>query len=171
MGEKCLLSISLLMCGRKDSEKCLESLLPFKNKLPCEIIVVDTGCDEDTRKIIEKYADNIIAFKWCNDFSKARNAGLKAAKGEWFLYLDDDEWFEDPKDIIDFFKSGKYKKYNSACYMQRNYHDFEETVYGDAAVSRMIKLEKDTCFMSSIHEYLYPYKGPVMLFDTYVKHF
>lgn len=166
-----MLSISLLMCGREDSEKCLKSLMPFKNNIPCEIVVVDTGCDEKTREIIEKYADEIVNFKWCNDFSKARNVGLKASKGEWFLYLDDDEWFEDPTEIIEFFKSGEYKKYNSACYQQRNYPDYEETSYSDSNVSRMIRLEKDTRFMSSIHEYLYPMKGPVKLFDTYVKHF
>ena len=112
-----------------------------------------------------------VPFTWCADFSKARNAGLKQATGEWFLYLDDDEWFDDVSEIIDFFKSGEYKNYNSACYIQRNYSNYQGTIYMDASVSRMIKLEKETCFMSSIHEYLSPYKPPVKLFDTYVNHF
>ena len=32
-------------------------------------------------------------FKWCDDFAKARNAGLEKCTGEWFMYIDDDEWF------------------------------------------------------------------------------
>lgn len=166
-----VLSISLLVSGRKETRKCLDSLKPFMEQLSCELILVDTGCDKDTRAIIEEYTDQIISFTWCADFSKARNAGLEHAKGEWFLYLDDDEWFDDVSEIIDFFKSGEYKNYCSACYIQRNYSNYEGTSYMDANVSRMIKLEKGTCFVSSIHEYLAPYKAPVKLFDTYVNHF
>ena len=166
-----VLSISLLVSGRKETRQCLDSLKPFMEQLPCELILVDTGCDKDTRAIIEEYTDKIVSFIWCADFSKARNAGLKQATGEWFLYLDDDEWFEDVSEIIDFFKSGEYKKYRSACYIQRNYTNYQETNYMDANVSRMIKLEKNTQFVSSIHEYLSPGKPPTKLFHTYVKHF
>lgn len=166
-----VLSISLLVSGRKETRQCLDSLKPFMEQLPCELILVDTGCDKNTRAIIEEYTDKIVSFTWCADFSKARNAGLKQATGEWFLYLDDDEWFEDVSEIIDFFKSGEYKKYRSACYIQRNYTNYQETNYMDANVSRMIKLEKNTQFVSSIHEYLSPGKPPTKLFHTYVKHF
>ena len=172
MGDsKILLSISLLVSGRKETRKCLDSLKPFLEELPCELILVDTGCDKETRAIIEEYTDNIVNFTWCADFSKARNAGLEKAVGKWFLYLDDDEWFEDPSEIIDFFRSGEYKNYHSACYLQRNYRDYQETGYTDANVSRMVELEKNTRFKSSIHEYLSPLRGPVKLFNTYVKHF
>ena len=41
----------------------------------------------------------VVQFTWCDDFSKARNAGLEKARGQWFLYLDDDEWFIDTKEI------------------------------------------------------------------------
>ncbi len=166
-----VLSISLLVSGRKETRKCLDSLKPFMEQLACELILVDTGCDKDTRAIIEEYTDQIIPFTWCADFSKARNVGLEHAVGEWFLYLDDDEWFGDVSEIIDFFKSGEYKDYCSACYIQRNYSNYEGTSYMDANVSRMIKLEKETRFVSSIHEYLAPYKAPVKLFDTYVNHY
>lgn len=168
---KILLSISLLVSGRKETRKCLDSLKPFMEQLPCELILVDTGCDKETRAIIEEYTDKIVNFTWCADFSKARNAGLEKASGKWFLYLDDDEWFEDPSEIIDFFLSGEYKNYHSACYKQRNYRDYRETSYNDSNVSRMIEIRKDTRFQSSIHEYLAPMHGPVKLFHTYVKHF
>ena len=100
-----LLSISMLISGRDEMEKCLNSLLYFKNAFPTEIILVDTGCNAEQRALAEKYADKIIDFTWCNDFAAARNAGLKEACGEWFMYLDDDEWFENPQEIIRFYDS------------------------------------------------------------------
>ena len=89
-----LLSISMLISGREEMRKSLDSLLYFKNAFPTEIILVDTGCSPEQRTLAEKYADKIIDFTWCNDFAAARNAGLREAHGEWFMYLDDDEWFE-----------------------------------------------------------------------------
>ena len=107
--KKILLSISLMASNRKETtRKCLESLQPLREKLTSELIIVDTGCDEETRQVISEYADRIVKFEWCHDFSKARNAGLKEASGEWFLFIDDDEWVENVDDIIRFLKSGNY---------------------------------------------------------------
>ena len=91
-GKKVVLSISLLASNRKDSiRKCLDSLNPLLKEVSSELIIVDTGCDEEQHNLLLEYADKVICFEWCNDFSKARNVGLKQAKGEWFLYIDDDE--------------------------------------------------------------------------------
>ena len=57
-----LLSISMLISGRDEMEKCLNSLLYFKNAFPTEIILVDTGCNAEQRALAEKYADKIIDF-------------------------------------------------------------------------------------------------------------
>ena len=100
--EYILLSVSMLISGRDEMEKSLKSLLYFKNAFPTEIILVDTGCNVEQRALAEKYADKIIDFTWCNDFAAARNAGLKEAHGEWFMFLDDDEWFENTEAIENF---------------------------------------------------------------------
>ena len=99
----------------------MESIKPILEAVPSELIAVDTGCTDGSVKIVEEYADKIIKFKWCDDFSKARNTGLKAASGEWFMFIDDDEWFEDATEIIEFFNSGEYKSYGRASYLVRNY--------------------------------------------------
>ena len=52
---------------------------------------------------MDSYADTMTEFVWCSDFAKARNVNLCQAKGEWYLYLDDDEWFGDTDELIDFF--------------------------------------------------------------------
>ena len=166
-----LLSISMLISGREEMRKSLDSLLYFKNAFPTEIILVDTGCSPEQRTLAEKYADKIIDFTWCNDFAAARNAGLREAHGEWFMYLDDDEWFENPKEIIHFFTSGEYRKYNCASYVVRNYENFEGTMYEDSYPSRMVKLEARTKFIGKIHEYLDPIEMPKKTFSDYVHHY
>ena len=166
-----ILSISILISGQENMDKCLASLQYFRDALPCETILVDTGCNKEQRKLAERYADKILDFSWCDDFAAARNIGLKASNGEWFLYLDDDEWFENPREIIDFFTSGEYQKYNSATYLVRNYLNEQGTIYEDVKVGRMVKRESCTAFHGKIHEFLYPCKAPVKNFSTFVHHF
>lgn len=167
-----LLSISLLVSGREDTtEKCLCSLKRLRDELNTEIILVDTGCPDAWQKPLESYADKIVRFTWCNDFAKARNAGLALATGKWFLFLDDDEWFEDVTPIIAFFQSGEYKEYQQAVYKARNYFQLDGSSYVDEWVARMIKLEPDTHFEGSVHESLVPVKGRCKKIDAFVHHY
>lgn len=153
------LTISMLVCGRDTTIRCLDSLVPILEGMDAELILVDTGCGEELRRKLTEYTDQIIPFTWCDDFSAARNVGVRAAKGEWFLYIDDDEWFENPEVLIQFFKSGQYKKYGCVNYIQRNFYDTDMVHYDDFWASRMMRLEEDTRFKSKIHEYLYPIRG------------
>ena len=166
-----LLSISMLISGREEMKKSLDSLHYFTEAFPCEIILVDTGCSPEQRALAEQYADKIIDFEWCNDFAAARNVGLKEARGEWFMYLDDDEWFDNPQQIVNFFVSGEYKDYKCASYAQRNYMDFRGAQYEDAYPSRMIKLSPKTRFFGKIHEFLDPYELPKKVFSDFVHHY
>lgn len=166
-----VLSISMLVSGREEMEKSLASLKPIREAVSSELILVDTGCNPEQRVLAERYADKIVNFTWCNDFSAARNTGMKEARGEWFMYLDDDEWFDDPRQIVSFFASGEYKQYNSATYIQRNYHDYERTFYVDSYPSRLVRLTPKTRFVGKIHEYLDPYDGPKKVFSDFVHHY
>ncbi|MCM1282801.1 MAG: glycosyltransferase [Muribaculaceae bacterium] len=167
-----VLSIALLASDRKDTiQKCLDSLTPVREALPCELIVVDTGCSRELRKLLEQYADVVADFVWCDDFSRARNETLKYARGEWYMYLDDDEWFVDVQELIDFFASGEYKSYGRASYIQRNFLDMEATQYTDSWVSRMTRLSHDTHFVSKIHEYMEPAEGDCKGLKAIVHHF
>lgn len=171
-GKVPVLSISMLVSGQKeDMPKSLESLLFFKNAISCEIILVDTGCNAEQRALAEKYADRIVDFTWCNDFAAARNAGLKEARGEWFLYLDDDEWFDNPQEIILFFQSGEYKNYGSASYVVRNYSNAAGTIYDDSYPMRMIKRSPEVRFVGKIHEHLEPFKVPKKSFSDFAHHY
>ena len=172
MERKVKLTISILISKRPDTvRKCLDSVKPLLEAVDSELILTDTGCGEEVRRIIEEYTDHILDFEWCKDFSKARNLGLKEAKGEWFLFLDDDEWFEDVSELITFFNSGEYKNYGMAVYYQRNYMDLQGVDYEDLAVGRTIKLEKDIRFEYAIHECFNRVPGATKVLNAFVHHY
>lgn len=62
--------------------------------LNTEIIIVDDGSSDQSRQVIENYADKIIAiFKENGGQASAINAGFTASKGEFICLLDaDDLW-------------------------------------------------------------------------------
>ena len=156
------LTISLLSSGRSQTiERCLKSLSPLKENLDTEIIIVDTDPTRDAsvRAILERHADQIIPFAWCDDFAAARNAGLFAASGEWFLYIDDDEWFMDAQPIIDFLSSSEKKSYEWANFTTRNYTNPERSQFTDAWATRLAHRTKRLRFKGRIHEYFDPLPG------------
>lgn len=55
-----------------------------------EIVVVDSGSEDRTRDIAERMGAKVFEHS-SQDFSEARNFGLKQATGEWILYIDADE--------------------------------------------------------------------------------
>ena len=168
---KPILTISILTSNRMDTiPRCLDSLKPILESIPSELIITDTSKNPDVRELALQYTDKVEPFEWCDDFAKARNIGLEKAKGEWFMFIDDDEWFIDPEPIIEFFKSGKHKDYGFAHYKVRNYFDLGLETFQDTWVSRMVKLQKETRFHSKVHEYLYPYGGKDIQLPCLVGH-
>ena len=166
------LSISLLTSNRRDTiRKCLDSLTHLRRTIPSELIIIDTGCDTEMRSIIEEYTDKIYSYVWTDDFAVARNEQIKASKGKWFLYIDDDEWFEDTTEIEDFFNSERYKKVDACWYIQRNYQDFEGKAYSDDLVSRMFALSNGIHFEGCIHEYFTPFSGKFDITHSFVHHY
>ncbi len=168
-----LLSINVMASNRLDTtEKCFKSLDTLRKEIPCELIVTDTGCGDEMRKLVENYADKIINFEWCRDFAKARQVSVDVASGVYYMYLDDDEWFIDTDAIVDFFRSGKYKTPSYVTYVQRNYHDFHGDSYSDAWVGRMIYLSPETHFEDKIHEHLEPIKNlSIVALNSIVEHY
>ena len=68
--QKPILTISLLSSNRRDTiRKCLDSLKTLRERVPSELIIVDTSQNEEMKRILEEYTDKIIPFTWCNDFS------------------------------------------------------------------------------------------------------
>ncbi len=76
---------------------CLESILnqTFSN---IEIICVNDGSTDKSRKILEIFANKDsrikIVDKENGGLSSARNAGMKVATGEFYSFVDGDDWIE-----------------------------------------------------------------------------
>ncbi|MDZ8257429.1 tetratricopeptide repeat protein [Nostoc sp. ChiQUE01b] len=84
------MSLSLCMIVKNEAAtlpKCLSSV----RKVVDEMIVLDTGSIDRTPNIAQQLGAKVHHFKWCNDFSAARNAALKYVTGDWILVLDADE--------------------------------------------------------------------------------
>lgn len=147
------LTISILISNNYDNVKrCLESVKPLLEAVPSELILTDTGCDKKLRTLLETYTNHIIDFVWCQDFSVARNVGLQEAQGEWFLYIDDDEWFEDVEPLVTFFSSEEKDNANVAFYIQRNHMDYSGTNYVDYYVDRILRKQEQLHFIHRVHE-------------------
>lgn len=74
-------------------ERCLKSIR--RHIANTEIILVDTGSKDRTKKMAIKYTDKIFDYKWNSDFSEARNFSISKASNDWILILDSDEWILD----------------------------------------------------------------------------
>ncbi|MCI5934308.1 MAG: glycosyltransferase [Lachnospiraceae bacterium] len=147
------LSLSMLVSRYTDQfEQCLTSIQPFFDAFPTEFIVVDTGAPKEAINLAKKYATQIVSFAWCDDFSKARNAGLRLCSGDWFLFLDDDEYFDDVTEIIDFLKSPDADNYTSLSYCVHDYLSYDKPAYCSGRVTRMVKRTDDLRFIHRIHE-------------------
>lgn len=66
---------------------CLDSLKDLMD----EIIIVDTGSTDDTKKIAAEYTDMIYDYEWQDDFADARNFAFSKATGDYIYSADADE--------------------------------------------------------------------------------
>lgn len=94
----------------KNEQEMIEDCILSARNFVDEIIVVDTGSDDDTVRIAKKMGANVYTYEWDNSFSNARNCSIEKANHEWILLLDADERLveEDGKKLIDFIENDKY---------------------------------------------------------------
>lgn len=80
-------------------DRCISSLLKQKCQNQLRIILVDDGSTDNSKNIIDKYANkygNVIAVhKENGGVSSARNAGLELVQSTYFSFVDPDDWVSD----------------------------------------------------------------------------
>jgi len=95
---------SVVICIRNVEKyigKCISSLLDqtFKD---FEIVIVDDGCSDNTRRLVQKFKDKRVRYyenKESIGIAKSRNKGLQLSRGEYIFFTDGDciaskDWLE-----------------------------------------------------------------------------
>lgn len=162
MDQKPLLSIGIIFKNEiRCLERCLESLTPLRQALPCELIMADTGSDDGSRAVAEKYADLVIDFPWINDFAAARNAVMDRCSGKWYLSLDCDEWLVgDTEGICDFVRNNTGHDYGAISLRNYKTEALEAGgVYTDFSAIRMLRMSTGVRYTGAIHEQWLPPEG------------
>lgn len=95
MNKKNLVSIIIPAYNTEDYiEECIESILN-QTYIYLEIIIINDGSDDKTGEICQKYADIDKRIKYIEErnggVSKARNVGLRMAKGDYITFVDSDD--------------------------------------------------------------------------------
>ncbi|MGZ0051799.1 glycosyltransferase [Brevibacillus gelatini] len=82
--------ISLAMIVRNEQNSLSKCLLSVREYVD-EMIVIDTGSTDDTKKIANECGAEVYDYPWTNSFAEARNYSLQKVTGDWILVLDADE--------------------------------------------------------------------------------
>lgn len=101
--------------------RCLKSLQPLRNIIDSELIIVDTGSNDNTVEIAKKYTDKIYFHNWNNNFSEMRNVSISYASGEWIMIIDADEEIDECNLLVEFFKSSIERELNTLFLFVKNY--------------------------------------------------
>jgi glycosyltransferase involved in cell wall biosynthesis len=83
-------SIGAVIIGKNVSDS-IENTINSLLSVCSQIIFVDTGSEDGTAEIVTRLGAEIYFFKWNNNFSDARNFGLKFLRCNWALIIDSDE--------------------------------------------------------------------------------
>ena len=80
----------------RDEAACLAGCLESIGMVADEIVVADTGSQDDSPAVARQYTDRVLSFSWQDDFSAARNFVLDHVTADYVLTIDADETVEDP---------------------------------------------------------------------------
>ena len=142
----------------KNEEKHLAKCLSSFSSYADQIIVGDSGSTDQTIHIAKKFNAEIIHIEWCDDYSYARNICITAAKNEWVLFLDADEFLIGGQKLIKWLKRTSLAV--GGCLLERKdaFVDHETNKFTEVPVGtvRLFRKHKQICFREPVHEIVAP---------------
>ncbi|MBC1791608.1 glycosyltransferase [Listeria seeligeri] len=144
--------ISICMIVKNEAHILRQSLASFR-KFTEEIIIVDTGSTDETKKIAKEFTDFVYDFEWTGNFSDARNFAATKATGKWIMAIDADECLEE-ESYLKFKKQLKLQ--NESIYMAQiiSFTGEKGRVTTTNHMPRIYKNDGTICFRGVIHEQL-----------------
>jgi len=92
-GESSIISVIITCYNQgKFLAKAINSVLRQKH-VAFEIIVVDDGSTDDTKKVAESFSQVKYVYQKNQGLSAARNTGIDQSTGTFLVFLDADDWF------------------------------------------------------------------------------
>ena len=85
--------LSVCIITKNEEQNLARCLKSFQNT-GFELVVVDTGSTDQTKKIAAEYTENIYDFPWCDDFSAAKNFAVSKAEHPYVMVIDSDEYLQ-----------------------------------------------------------------------------
>jgi glycosyltransferase involved in cell wall biosynthesis/tetratricopeptide (TPR) repeat protein len=130
--------------------RCLESVRDVAD----EIIVVDTGSQDNTCRVAKSYGAKVRKYAWNDSFSEARNYSIKDIGSDWIFFLDADEVLENKS--IEFLKNLKLQPKAKAYYVKflNMQSDTSEVVLTEHYNLRLFNNNFGFKFTGAIHEQL-----------------
>lgn len=149
-----MITISLCMIV-KNEEDVLARCLNSSKDIVDEIIIVDTGSTDKTKKIALKYTDKVYDFKWVDDFSKARNFAFSKATKDYQMWLDADDIIteDNAKKIIDL-KKTLDPSIDIVTFKYNTHFDELGNPILTSTRGRLFKREKGYLWNDPVHEYV-----------------
>jgi len=86
--------LSLCLIVKNEERNLPPCIAPLKSVLD-EIVVVDTGSTDRTKEVARQLGARVFDFPWVDDFSAARNESIRRATGDYVLWLDGDDRFDE----------------------------------------------------------------------------
>ncbi len=144
--------ISLCMIVKNEEENLFNCLASVDNYVD-EIIVVDTGSEDNTKKIARIFGANVCDFEWINDFSVARNKSLSMAKCKGILWLDADDVVPTGQEkIVDDIKLSIDKN----CFWARVVSPMQNSETSEFTQIRFFPNRQSIYFEQKVHEQVAP---------------
>jgi glycosyltransferase involved in cell wall biosynthesis len=147
-------SISLCMIVKNEEStlgKCLESI----SSVVDEIIIVDTGSTDHTKKIARSFTSLVYDFHWIYDFSAARNFAFAQATKDYILWFDADDFLlkEDQAKLVSL-KKELVDSIDSVTMIYNYAFDEFGNVTTSLRRNRLVKRSKNFQWVGPVHEYL-----------------
>lgn len=164
-----MFTISLCMIV-KDEEQVLARLLDCAKQFVDEIIIVDTGSSDSTKEIAKRYTKNVYDFKWCDDFSKARNFAFSKATCDYQMWLDADDYISE-QNIEKIIELKTKNDISTDVYMFKYSIGFDKnnTPYLSYYRERLLKRTDNFMWQGFVHEAIVPF-GKIEYLDIEVEH-